>query len=354
MRVTTLQTNNTMMNYISTAESKYYDLSQEASSGKKITKPSDDPISAKSILNTGTQLTQLNGYLNNMNTAQNELDTLDSSLSSLTTLVGKATDLTTEAANGTYSSTDLANMKTQIDQIIQSVTDTANTNYNGTYIFSGAATSTQTYTTAANGSITYNGTPAAGAYQRYVTISDGTSVAINTPGINVFGNYNSVTAAPVITPTVPGDVAGTTSSTTTDAAGNITTIITTKVLSGGNTTTTTTTGTGTGLLGTLKALSTSLGTNNQKDVGSCLTGLSTALDTVSTTRTQFAAVSNRFSMTKDSINSTVTSLTAYQSDLQNADLATVLADLTAQQTSLQATLSVTSNLLNGKTLLNYI
>lgn len=350
MRVTTLQTNNTMMNYVSSAESRYYELSQEASSGKKVTKPSDDPTAAKSILNINSQLSQLNSYLSNMSTAQNELDTLDSSLSNLTTLIGKATDLTTEAANGTYSSSDLKNMKTQVDQIIQSVTDTANTNYNGTYIFSGTSTSTPAYTTAASGSITYGGDSGT----RTVTISDGTSVVINTPGNTVFGSYNSVTAAPVTAPTVPGDVAGTTSSTTTDAAGNITTVITTKVLSGTNTITTTTTGTGTGLLGTLMALSTSLGTDNQKDVGSCLTGLNTALDTVSTTRTQFAAVSNRFSMTKDSINSTVTSLTGYKSDLQNADLATVLADLAAQQTALQATLSTTSSLLNGKTLLNYI
>lgn len=333
MRVTTLQTNNTMMNYISTAESKYYDLSQEASSGKKVTKPSDDPTAAKSILNIGSQMGQLNGYLDNMSTAQNELDTLDSSLSSLTTLIGKATDLTTEAANGTYSSSDLKNMKTQIDQIIQSVTDTANTNYNGTYIFSGAATSTQTYTTAADGSITYNGTPATGNYQRYVTISDGVSVSINTPGSSVFGSYQAAT------PAVPGVPAGGPPWTTPPVPAQPEVA--------------------TGLLGTLKQLSDALGNGgvnptSGNTVGSYLTGLSTALDTVSTTRTQFAAVSNRFSMTKDSINSSITSLTAYKSDLQDADLATVLADLTAQQTALQATLSATSSLLNGKTLLNYI
>lgn len=304
MRVTSLQTNDTMLNYITNSEARYYDLSKEASSGLKVTKASDDPTAAKSLLNVKTQLNQLNSYLDNMSSSQNELDTLDSTFSSLTTAIQSASDIATQAANGTYTSTDLNNMKTQLDQIIKSVTDLANTKFNGKYIFSGTATSTPAYdTNAVTGNITYEGN----TDSRYVTISDGTSVAINAPGISVFGQYDSV---------VPANSSG--------------------------------------LLGTLGTLSTALGTNNKVAISNSIDNLTTNLDTVSASRTNFAAVSNRFTMTEDSINSTKTTLTAYQSDLQNADLATVLADLAAQQTSLQATLQVSSNLLAGKSLLDYM
>lgn len=315
MRVTTLGTADSMWNYISNTESKYYNLSQEAASGSKVRQPSDDPTATKSLINIKAQLSQLNGYLDNMSQMQNELDVLDGSMSSLTTLIDNATSLTTEAANGTYSDSNLDDIKVQIDQIIQSVTDLANTNYNGTYIFSGTATSTQTYktttdtTTGKITSVAYQGTPSTGDYKRYANISDGVSVAINTTGDQIFGAYSSTDPTPPAT---------------------------------------------SGLLGTLVNLSNALGSHDRPSISKAINGLNTSLDEVSVTRTKFAAVSNRFQITQDSINTTITQLKAYRSDLQDADLSEVLSDLTTQQTALQATYSVASNLLGGKSLLDYI
>lgn len=341
MRISTIQQNNSMMNYITSAESRYYELTEQAASGKKVTRPSDDPAATKSLLNIKTQLSQLDGYLSNMQKSQNELDTLDDQLSSLTDLIGDATDLATEAANGTYSASDLSNIKTQIDTIIQSVVDVANTQYEGKYIFSGTATSTPAYEITRNGTgtitaITYNGTPQTDDYERYVNISDGINVAINISGDQIFGDY---------------ELDGTTGLTTAN-----------------------------GLLGDLVLLSNSLGNGANRSTtingyidgvehgtiggtvyddgvittSECLNPLTTALDTTSAARTRFAAISGRFDITTTSIESTVTSLTAYQSDLEDCDLATVLADLAAQETALQATMSVTSSLLAGTSLLDYL
>lgn len=354
MRITTLGTSDTMLNYILNTESKYYDLSQEAASGLKVEKPSDDPSSTKSLVNIKTQLSQLNDYLTNMSTSQNELNVLDDSMSSLTDLVNSATSLTTEGASGTYSNTDMNNIKTQVDQIVDSVADIANTQYNGTYIFAGTAVGTKTYTIAKDAAgkitgITYNGTSETGDYKRYTTISGGVNVAINTTGDQVFGSYSQTS---VTNPSVPGDTAGITLSTATDASGHLVTTTVTTTISGGNTTVTT--GTGYGLMGTLVGLSNSLGAHDKTAVGKCLDGLNTALDTTSVARTKFASVANKFQITKNSINTTVTQLTAYKSDLEDADLSQVLSDLTAQKTALDATYSVTSSLLAGKSLLDYI
>lgn len=355
MRITTLGTSTTMLNYILGAESKYYDLSQEAASGLKVEKPSDDPSAAKSLINIKAQLSQLNGYRENMSTTQNELNVLDDSLASLTDLVNKSTSLATEAASGTYSDKNMDNIKVQVDQIIQSVVDVANTQYNGTYIFSGTAVGTKPYTVAtdANGDITgitYNGIDSDGDYERYATISSGVNVTINTTGDQVFGSYSQT--APVTNPTQPTDVAGTTITTATDADGNLVTTAVTTEISGGNTTVTT--GTGYGILGTLVGLSKSLGSHTQPSVGKALDGLNSALDVASVTRTKFASVSNKFEITQNSINTTVTQLTAYKSDLEDADLAQVLSDLTAQKTALNATYSVASGLLAKTSLLDYM
>lgn len=355
MRITTLGTSTTMLNYILGAESKYYDLSQEAASGLKVSKPSDDPSAAKSLININGQMSQLNGYLQNMSTTQNELNVLDDSMGSLTDLVNNATSLATEASSGTYSGQNMNNIKTQIDQITQSVVDIANTQYNGTYIFSGAAVGTKPYTVTTNASgeitaVTYNGTPSSGNYQRYTTISNGVNVPINTTGDQAFGSYSQTSATNATQPT---DVAGTTISTATDANGNLVTTSVTTVINGDGTTTVTT-GTGNGIIGTLVGLSKSLGSHTQKAVGDTLDGLNTALDVASVTRTKFASVSNKFEITQNSINTTLTQLKSYKSDLEDADLAQVLSDLTAQKTALDATYSVTSGLLSKTSLLDYM
>lgn len=319
-RVTMLGTSQSMLNYILSGESKYYDLSEQSASGLKVSEPSDDPFATKSILDTSAQMSKLNNYLDNMSISQNELNVFDDTMSSLTNLIEKATDLTTQAPNGTYSNENMDYIKIQIDTIIQSVVDLANTKYNGNYIFSGTAAATKTYVTdPATGNITYQGTPSTGSYQRYTTISDGVSVAINTTGEQVFGSYQAF------------DDNGTQSDPSDD-----------------------TPEVAVGLLGTLAQISRALGDHDQAAVSARLDGLNDALDTVSATRTKFASISNRFQITEDSINATVTQLKAYKSDLQNADLSEVLSSLTAQQTSLQATYAITSKLMGGSSLLDYL
>lgn len=307
VRTTNLGTTTTMLNYIMGTESKYYQLAQQASTGKKLSEPSEDPTATKSVLNIRAKLEQLNGYQTNMSYAQNELDVLDGNFSSITKAIQSANDLAMQAGNGTYTQNDLDAIKVQIDQILSGVIDLANTQYNGNYIFSGTATSTQTYTTdAVTGSIVYNGTPSTDPYQRYVQIADGISVAVNISGDQVFGSYDGTTA------------------------------------------------TGTGLIGTLKELSNALAAGNATQIRASLDGFQNALDDVSVVRTRFAAVSNRFAMTGDSNETAITQLTASKSGLEDADISEVMTNLATQKLALQATMSVTSDMLSRNSLLDYL
>lgn len=351
VRTTTLGTTNAMLSYIRSSQSRYYELMEEASSGKKVTDPSDDPAAAKGILNTNTKLSQLDGYLNNMSIAQTELDTLDSNLTSLTDLIQQANDLATQSANGTYSKTDLANTKNQVDGILDSVLDIANTEYNGKYIFSGTATKTPTYAESADGSINYQGTDTSSdAYKRYVTISDGVNVAINAPGDNVFGSYTVTGTATKTAAEVASE--GLTEGITTSTNGNLTTVETRTLNDDG--TMTVTSAEATGVIGTLKVLSQALGYGDNTAVGKTLEGFNSSVDTVLANQTKFASVTNRFEMTENSINTTVTNLKSYRSELQDADLAEVATQLAAQETALQATYSITSSMLAGPSLLDYL
>lgn len=310
-RISTLDASQTLLNYMMGTESDYYKLSEESSSGYKVSTISDNASSTKSLLDINSGLDKLKGYLSSMSTAQTELDTLDDTLNSLTDKVQDAIDLVTEASNGTYSTADYSNIKTQIDSITQSVVDLANTQYDGKYIFSGTATGTKTYdiTTTAGTitSIAYKGTDSSSDYKRYVTISDGESVAINTTGDQVFGSYN---------------VTGTTT-------------------------------TAVGIIGTLMTISNALSSGDSTAVRSTLDTLNTELDSVSSIRTQFASVTNRFDSTESSISTSITNLTSQRSDLRDADLSDVLSQLAMKQTALSATYNVFSTV-SSMSLLNYL
>lgn len=350
MRVTTLQTTNTMLDYVTSSQAKYYELAEESASGVKVSEPSDDPIATKSIMNANVKLSELDGYLNNMKTTQSELNTADSVLDSLTDSIQNASDYATQAANGTYNENDLKTIKSQIDSIIDSVVDVANTSFNGKYIFSGTATSTESYAVdSTTGSITYNGNNSS----RTTTISDGVSVVINANGEDVFGSY-TVGAA-----TITSSGTGTEGSVVTfgtDIDGN-TTITTATTVYNSTTSeydTTTTVGTAKGLLGDLTVLSTALGTGDTATINSCITGLDNDLDTTTAARTKLAAVSNRFEMTTTSINQSITNLKSYKSNLEDADLAEVLTELALAESAMEASYSVTAQMLGATSLLDYL
>lgn len=358
IRTTTLGTSNMMTSYLLSAESKYNQLAEEASSGKKVTKPSDDSSAAVNILNTNKKLNQLSGYTDNMKLAQNELDVLDNTLASTTDQLEKANDLAVQAANGTCSQDELNNIKIQIDQILGNVQDLANTQYNGNYIFSGTKTATPAYQTDASGNIVYNGTPKTGAYQRYVQIADGVNETVNTTGDQVFGYYKLADSTPTnpnpkTVTTNPSDVEGTTFTKSTDADGNPITVITAVTIDKAKNETTTTVTNASGILGDLKMLSNALGKGDNTQIRASLDSLTNDQNTVSVVRTSFASVSQRFDMTISSNNNMTTQLKEYRSSLQDADLAEVLTNLATQQTALQASMSVTSKIL-GMSLLDYM
>ena len=307
-RVTNLQQTESMIGYIGDKSVQYQKLLTESSSGIKINEASDDPTAAKKILNYTTQINSLTGYQANITAAKNELNTTTSTLDALNDLVSDAKDYATQAANGTYTQKDLSGIKSAVDSIIGSIISSSNTTYEGKFIFSGQATSTQTYTAIKDASgnftsITYNGSTA-GSIQRYATVSDGTTITTNVDGQNIFGHYTSATDK-------------------------------------------------SGLFGDLVTLSNALATGDTTTISSTMDSFSSDLDTINTSNTKLSATYNQINMTANTITDTITTLKGYKSDIQNADLSETLTQLESTKTALEASYTLTSQIMN-MSLLNYM
>ena len=299
-----------MLNYIMQSQAKYNEVSEMTSSGKKLTTPSDNSYDAVTVLNIDKQLSQLNGYSNNMSLATNELDTLDGVTANITTQLNRANDLAIQAANGTNNTQSLTSIKTEVDQIIQTLKDLGNTQYNGSYMFSGTATGTVPFqdVTAPDGTTgtVYKGTTATEDYQRYIQISDNVKTPINVSGDTLLGSYDPVTK------------------------------------------------TGQGIMKTLYDFSNALGTGNTTGISDSIDKIQSGLDATSDTRTKFASLVNRFQMTTATTQSTITQLTSNRTALTDIDLTTAATQLATQQTALQATLAVAAKTLQSNSLLNYL
>jgi flagellar hook-associated protein 3 FlgL len=147
-RITQLMSTQQVLSEINQSQSALDATEQELSSGLSINQPSDNPYGASLAVSLNDNLSALNGYANNVTDGTAWTQAADSSMQGIAGAIQTAQDLVVQASNGTMSSSDLADSAAEINQIIDSVKQTANTQYNGQYIFSGSATATAPYSTA--------------------------------------------------------------------------------------------------------------------------------------------------------------------------------------------------------------
>lgn len=145
MRVTQSMLSNNMLRNLNTSYGKMSKLQDQITSGKKISRPSDDPVVALKGMNYRTELDKIGQYQRNIGEAHNWLDTSDSSLGQVGDALIRVKELIVQAANDTNTPDDREKIKAEIDQIQEQIRDLANTQSGGKYIFSGTNTQSPMY-----------------------------------------------------------------------------------------------------------------------------------------------------------------------------------------------------------------
>jgi flagellar hook-associated protein 3 FlgL len=154
-RITDSMTSRNVLADIQNVQQKLTTTTDRLSSGKQITQPSDDPFGTSRALLYRGEIAANNQYQTNTNQATAWLNSTDTALSSISSDAGRARDLLLEGANGSMSQTDRDAIADELDQLADSIKTAGNTQYAGSYIFSGTATQTQPFTVG--GADTYAG-----------------------------------------------------------------------------------------------------------------------------------------------------------------------------------------------------
>jgi flagellar hook-associated protein 3 FlgL len=118
-------------------QSRLMDLNMQASSQKRINKPSDDPVGTGRVLNYRSSLASIDQYRKNIDTAKGWLNLADESMMQVSTLMTKLKGLAEQGATGTMAASDREATSYEVRQIFSQLINLANTRYEGKSIFGG-------------------------------------------------------------------------------------------------------------------------------------------------------------------------------------------------------------------------
>lgn len=140
MRVTQSMLANNSLRHLSNTYNRMGALQEQLNTGKKITRPSDDPVAAMKSITYRTGVVQVEQFKRNFTEAHSWIDNTDAALDQATKAMHRIYDLTVRASNGTFEETQLEAIATEIDEIKQQLIDIANTKVGDKYIFNGTNT----------------------------------------------------------------------------------------------------------------------------------------------------------------------------------------------------------------------
>ncbi len=112
----------------------------QVSTGKRINKPSDDPVGLVSVLGVKDTLRQMDQYQTDVNFGQSWLGSTETALNSVLDRLQRAKELAEQMATGTYSDQQRAAAAAEMTNIYDQIITLANTKLNNRYIFAGLKT----------------------------------------------------------------------------------------------------------------------------------------------------------------------------------------------------------------------
>ena len=182
MRISlSLQVQNSLLN-ISRAAQGLTDAQNRVATGKRILKASDDVPGTDRALTLRSAISTIDQLSDNTLISRPLLQTTDGALASLYNSIKSVQTKALAAANGSVADDVRQTYLEQLDSIMESIADTANTRYLDQYVFSGTATDRPAVTAQAGSPpYAYNGD----AGVKRVQVLSWVSVPANIPGSQV-------------------------------------------------------------------------------------------------------------------------------------------------------------------------
>ncbi|MCK1995969.1 flagellar hook-associated protein FlgL [Psychrobacillus psychrodurans] len=187
MRVTQSMLSGNMLRNLSSSYSKMGTLQEQLNTGKKITRPSQDPVIAMKGIGYRSDLNRVEQFERNLGEVNNWLDSSDDGLDKVGQALQRVRELVIDANNDTKTPEDRQKIAKEIEQIKLQIRDLGNTKVGDKYIFSGTNTLSPLYDEA-TGFLN-----SAGVNEKVnIEINGGLEITVNTNGIGIFDEIDGM------------------------------------------------------------------------------------------------------------------------------------------------------------------
>ena len=258
------------------------EANRQVITGLRVSKASDDPVAAGSIMSTSSGLRALEQYRRNLSSASSRLSMEDGVLAQLSDVLIRAKEVAVSQAGDTASAGTRGTSAKEIEQLREFVRSLANTQLAGVYVFGGAYADSKPYPVTGPDPLR----PPAGDYE--VEIAEGRQVQTNHSAQDIFVDSGAMDA--------------------------------------------------------LDRLATALQNDDQPEIGAALTDVTNAFEEVQDLYGELGARMSQMDVAATNVESLEINLKLLRSDLQDAEIEKAVTELVNRQSAYQAALAANARI----------
>jgi flagellar hook-associated protein 3 FlgL len=291
MRVTQGMLASNSLRQLSNNYEKLGNYQDQLNTGKKISRPSQDPVVAMKGMYYRSNLNEVEQYQRNLSEAYLWMDNSDAGMEQANSALQRVRELIVQGKNGTNGESDRLAIAKEIEQLKQDLVETANTQVAGRYIFNGTEVDSAPVADGNPPTVNLN------TEDYMVQVSDGVNIKTNINPENVFNQ---------------------------------------------------------GLFDTLQNVVQGFdGNYDSAQMNQYLEDIDNRLDTLQAERSEIGARYNRLEMIDNRLGKTEVMANKIISDNEDADMEKVITDLTIQESVHRAALSVGARIIQP-TLMDFL
>lgn len=294
-RVTQSMMNTQLMRNLNKSMVRMDSLQNQLATGRKINKPSDDPVGISFAMRYRSEYNSNTQYESNADSAQSWLEFTDTMLNQAGNVLHRVRELAVQGANGSNPDTAYDAIRIEVEQLKNQMLEIVNSEFNGKYVFNGQKTDLPPYSVedpsqsrSDDGSVLFD-------------IGAGVSIGVNVSGNSVVG--------------MPDDVDN--------------------------------------LFAVFDSIIESLGNHDELGVTEALAQLDTRMDKFLELRAEVGARANRITLAQDRLKDISINLQTMTTKTEDADMAVVITNLKMAENVFQASLSTGSRLIQ-QSLLDFL
>ncbi len=182
-RISTSQMQTNAVNSMLKQHEKLSRTQQQVATGKKIFKPSENPVAAARVVNLKDTLAAIDQFQSNVDAARARITLSEGVLQNVVESLHRVRELAVQANNDSQNESTRAFIAAEVEQIQDALLNLANTtDSNNEYLYSGGLSRYKPFSRNEAGGFEYNGDES----HREIQISRTRRIAVDDPGSEVF------------------------------------------------------------------------------------------------------------------------------------------------------------------------